>query len=89
MGQELTARTKYRGLLKKRFFPVVVEGPLPPRGTPVLKGEANVGEMRSGRDGLGLALLRMPVEEGEALTCGEARLLPRVPTWMRLPEKAD
>ena len=31
MGQELTARTKYRGLIKKRLFPVRVEGA--PAGT--------------------------------------------------------
>jgi folate-binding protein YgfZ len=36
MGQELTARTKYRGLVKRRLVPVRVEGALPPRGTPVL-----------------------------------------------------
>jgi folate-binding protein YgfZ len=90
MGQELTARTKYRGLLKKRFFPVTIEGPLPPRGTPVLREDgAEVGEMRSGQDGLGLALLRMPVRGDEAFTCGGARVLPHVPGWMRLPEQAD
>ena len=55
MGQELTARTKYRGLLKRRLVPVAVAGPLPPPGTPVLAEGAEMGEMRSGRDGLGLA----------------------------------
>ena len=29
VGQELTARTKYRGLIKKRLFPVRIEGPPP------------------------------------------------------------
>ncbi|MBO1075699.1 CAF17-like 4Fe-4S cluster assembly/insertion protein YgfZ [Roseomonas marmotae] len=86
MGQELTARTKYRGLLKKRLFPVAVEGPLPPRGTPVLREDgAELGEMRSGRDGLGLALLRLPVEPGQALRCGEALLRPSLPDWMSQP----
>ncbi|MBO1077479.1 YgfZ/GcvT domain-containing protein [Roseomonas haemaphysalidis] len=86
MGQELTARTKYRGLLKRRLFPVAVDGPLPARGTPVLREDgAEMGEMRSGRDGLGLALLRMPVAEGQALRCGDATLLARVPDWMARP----
>jgi len=90
MGQELTARTKYRGLLKRRLVPVAVEGPLPAPGTPVLRGEAVVGEMRSGHpEGLGLALLRLPVDAGERLACGDATLIPKVPDWMRLPEKAD
>jgi folate-binding protein YgfZ len=88
MGQELTARTKYRGLLKKRLFPVTVEGPLPPRGTPVLREDgAEIGDMRSGQDGLGLALLRMPVEAGQAFRCGDAVLRPAVPGWMKLVEK--
>lgn len=88
MGQELTARTKYRGLLKRRLVPVEVGGPLPAPGTPVLRGGAEVGEMRSGLGGHGLALLRLPVTDGETLTCGEATLTPKIPHWMRLPEKA-
>lgn len=59
MGQELTARTKYRGLVKKRLVTVRVEGDLPPAGTPVFLGEQEAGELRSGRDGLALALLRI------------------------------
>ena len=27
MGQELTARTRYRGLVKKRLLPVTIDGP--------------------------------------------------------------
>lgn len=90
MGQELTARTRYRGLLKRRLVPVSVDGPLPPRGTPVRSaGGAEVGEMRSGRDGLGMALLRLEALDGGTLRCGEATLAPRVPAWMTLPNKAS
>jgi folate-binding protein YgfZ len=86
MGQELTARTKYRGLLKKRLFPVTVQGEAPAPGTPVLRDGVEVGEMRSGRDGLALALLRIDaVGEGVALAAGEARVVPQVPGWMKLP----
>ncbi len=88
MGQELTARTKYRGLVKRRLVPVTVEGPLPPRGTPISLEGAEVGEMRSGREGLGMALLRLSAL-GAVLECGGARLLPRIPGWMRLPEPSD
>ena len=48
MGQELTARTKYRGLVKRRLLPVEIDGPLPPPGSPVLRDGAEVGSMRSG-----------------------------------------
>jgi tRNA-modifying protein YgfZ len=85
MGQELTARTKYRGLVKRRLVPVSVVGCLPAPGTPVLRKAAEVGTMRSGRDQAGLAVLRMDALH-DALTCGEATLEPRVPAWMMLPE---
>jgi hypothetical protein len=85
MGQELTARTKYRGLLKKRLFPVSVNGALPEPGTPVLREGAAVGEMRSGRDGLGLAVLRIDaVKAGGMFTAGDAALTPQIPGWMNL-----
>jgi tRNA-modifying protein YgfZ len=85
MGQELTARTKYRGLIKRRLVRVAVEGALPPPGTPVLRDGVEVGTMRSGRDGTALATLRLDAL-GAALSCGGVRLVPRPPDWMRLPE---
>jgi folate-binding protein YgfZ len=89
MGQELTARTKYRGLLKRRLFPVAIDGPLPAPGTPVTHGEAEVGEMCSGRGAQGLALLRIEAAEaGAPLACGAARITPRIPAWMVLPARA-
>jgi len=86
LGQELTARTHYRGLVKKRLMPVEIDGPLPAPGTLVMLGEKEAGEMRSGSDALGLALLRLEVvaaaaESGDALTAGEARLTPKKPAW--------
>lgn len=87
MGQELTARTRYRGLVKRRLYPVAIQGALPAAGTPVLSGGAEVGTMRSGRDGLGLALLRLGAAESDRLECGGAVLIPAVPGWMRLPEE--
>src|ERR1700733_5746120 len=84
MGQELTARTKYRGLVKRRLIPVAIEGPLPAPGTPVTRDGAEVGIMRSGRDQTGLAVLRLDALDG-ALRCDAATLAPRIPTWMRSP----
>jgi folate-binding protein YgfZ len=88
MGQELTARTKYRGLVKRRLVPVSVDGDLPPPGTPVLRDNVEVGTMRSGRDGIGLASLRIDAL-GRTLQCAGSILTPRVPAWMRLPEGAS
>jgi folate-binding protein YgfZ len=65
MGQELTARTKYRGLVKKRLMPVSIEGAAPPTGTPLMLDGKEVGEMRSSCDGLGMALMRLDrIEDG-------------------------
>ena len=84
MGQELTARTKYRGLLKRRLVPVRIDGPAPSAGTPVLHDGMEVGTMRSAVTGLGMALLRLDVIEAGSLACGEAVLHAVPPAWMRL-----
>ena len=87
IGQELTARTKYRGLIRKRLMPVEIDGPAPTPGTIVTADGRDVGEMRSSRDGLGLALLRIePVVEGKRLKAGNATLLATKPGWMRLAD---
>ena len=84
MGQELTARTKYRGLLKRRLVPVRIDGPVPPAGTPVLRAGVEAGVMRSGVPGFGLALIRIDAIAATNLTCGEAALHPMPPAWMQL-----
>jgi folate-binding protein YgfZ len=90
MGQELTARTKYRGLVRKRLFPVKVEGPLPAFGATIERDGQEVGEIRSGAGDRALALLRLDaVRAAGPLTSGETRIQPEVPSWMRLPEPAD
>jgi hypothetical protein len=87
MGQELTARTRYRGLVKRRLVPVSVDGPLPAPGSLILRDGQEAGTMRSGRDRIGLASLRLDALSG-SLRCGETVLTPRIPDWMRLPESA-
>jgi len=86
IGQELTARTKYRGLIKKRLFPVRIDGPAPEPGTIVTLDGQEAGEMRSSRDGTGLALLRLEAVGKNRLMAGDARIVPTMPGWMRLPE---
>jgi folate-binding protein YgfZ len=84
IGQELTARTKYRGLIKRRLIPVTIAGPAPAPGTIVFADGHDVGEMRSSCDGFGLALLRIDALDNPPLTSGEAVLVPRRPTWMHI-----
>ncbi len=90
MGQELTARTKYRALIRKRLFPVRIVGALPAPGTSIFKDGQEVGELRSGSGDRALAMLRLDaVQAGHKLTAGDTGVLPEIPAWMRLPDTAD
>jgi folate-binding protein YgfZ len=89
IGQELTARTKYRGLVKRRLMPVAISGPSPPVGTPILAAGREIGEMRSSRDSRGLALLSIDVGlRRQPLNAGDAIVIPEAPNWMQLPENS-
>lgn len=89
MGQELTARMKYRGLAKKRLVPVEIAGPAPEAGTPILRDGKEAGYLRSavarnGGTAVGLALLRLEaLEGGTPLMAGEARVVPNKPAWAK------
>jgi folate-binding protein YgfZ len=87
MGQELTARMKYRALMKKRLLPVAIEGAMPAPGTAVTLDGSEAGEIHSGRDGHALALLRLDAVEaaagGGALVADGARVTPKQPAWMK------
>ena len=77
IGQELTARMHYRGLVKKRLMPVTIQGPAPAPGTPITADGRDVGVMHSSANGHGLALLRLDaVEAGTPMTACEAAILP-------------
>ncbi|MEZ5647414.1 MAG: folate-binding protein [Alphaproteobacteria bacterium] len=91
VGQELTARMKYRGLVKKRLIPVQCSGPTPATGTPILEDGKEVGEMRSGYGNQGLALLKIETLQRPSspkLLCESVALKPYVPSWMTLPDTA-
>lgn len=90
MGQELTARMRYRGLTKKRLVPVEIAGPAPEPGSAVTRDGKETGELRSavatdGNGSVGLALLRLDsLEDGEIpLMIGDAAITPKKPTWAK------
>lgn len=89
MGQEVTARTRFRGLVKRRLVPVEIAGALPAPGSPVVAGETEIGQMRSGRattprGGRGLAMLKTEaLAATQPLRCGTATLTPNLPEWLR------
>jgi folate-binding protein YgfZ len=85
IGQELTARTKYRGLVRKRLMPVDIVGPTPEPGTPLMLDGKEAGEMRGAADGRGLAMIRLEYLDkmgaGGALTAGDSLVTPHKPGW--------
>ena len=88
MGQELTARMKYRALVKKRLLPVTIEGGDAAPGTAITQDGSEAGEMLSARDGRGLALLRLDAvaaaqKSGADLKAGAALIKPERPGWMK------
>lgn len=90
MGQELTARMKYRALVKKRLLPVTLRGMPPEDGTAILQDGKEVGELRRQISGQGLAMLRLDALDREApLMAGEALVEARLPEWLALPEAAE
>jgi tRNA-modifying protein YgfZ len=89
VGQELTARMKFRGLVRKRLLPVSFDGAAPAPGTIIRLGEREAGEMRSSSDGHGLALLRLEhvakaKESGVPLIAGGTEIVPVPPDWAKL-----
>jgi folate-binding protein YgfZ len=83
MGQELTARTKYRGLIKRRLIPIALESSAPPPGTPILAEGTEVGTIRSSSGTLALATLRLDALQKPLIT-GSSLVTPRIPPWMNL-----
>lgn len=88
IGQELTARTHYRALIKKRLMPVTIDGATPPPGEALMLDGKDAGEMKSAAGGQGLALIRLDAwKSGGRLTAGDARITPVKPEWMQLPNE--
>jgi folate-binding protein YgfZ len=89
MGQELTARTKYRGLVRKRLMPVALAGGAPETGAEIRFGEAEAGELRSVCGDVGLAMIRLEhfrAGEGGGFTCAGATVTASRPGWAVFPE---
>jgi len=86
VGQEVTTRMRTRKLVRKRLLPVAIDGAPPACGTPVMRGDAEAGEMRAVAGASGLALLRNDHVEAAAagdgaLTAGGAVIRPLKPGW--------
>jgi folate-binding protein YgfZ len=71
VGQEVTARTTYRGTVRKHIYRIRSTAPLPEHGTDVLAGDTKIGIICSHSGMEGLALLRsehLEAAQAEALS---------------------
>ena len=83
LGQEVTARTHYRGLIKKRILPITSTNgqSLPDEGIITLEGQ-DVGELRSHDGSHGLALLHRKAWEASDLMLGDHAIRLLWPDWL-------
>jgi tRNA-modifying protein YgfZ len=86
MGQELTARTRYRGLVRKRLVPVHISGEVPAYQASISQDAIEVGELRSTSKDWGIAMIRVEaLHKPLPFLCGGATLTPHIPHWVCLP----
>ena len=85
VGQEVTARMKYRASLKKRLLPVMVDGNLPERGTEITdRTGKKVGDIRSGRGTRAIGYFRLArITFDTPYRCGNAYVTPIRPDWLK------
>ncbi len=78
VGQEVTARTKYRGGIKKAIYVIANKDGLPPFGTEIKSGDKVIGEMRSSQSGVGLAQCDIEeMQKATELSCGGLKIAVR------------
>ncbi|MCB9954322.1 MAG: folate-binding protein YgfZ [Caulobacterales bacterium] len=87
VGQEVTSRMKRKGEIRKRTVKLAFEGAQPAKGESVMGGEAPLGEVMSGAEGLALALIRLDRLEaaraaGAPITAGGKHVQIIVPDWL-------
>jgi folate-binding protein YgfZ len=82
IGQEVVARMKHKGVVRKRVVPVEAEAPLR-SGAPVMVGEAEIGRIGSVAGVRGLALIRLD-RHAEARAKGQALLADGIEIRVRL-----
>lgn len=84
VGQEVTARSKHRGELRKALYCITSTHALPAAGTPVMADGDELGELRSSEGNIGLALLR--TDRVDALGANIPILAENTPVQLSIPQ---
>jgi folate-binding protein YgfZ len=90
VGQEMTSRMKRRTTVKTKLCRVTYPGAPPEYETPIIADGWEVGRMRTGSVGVGMALIRFDrahkaISEGHALMAGETAIELAPPEWLHMP----
>lgn len=94
VGQENVSRMKRRATTRRKFCAVAFEGEPPAFGTPITAGTATIGDVRTGKQGRAIALLRLDraqeaEESGQALMAADRPVRLEPPPWLILPTEKD
>ena len=85
MGQELTARTKYRANVKKRIYGIKIEGKLDKRRNEIFLDQKVVGHLLIDNGYFGIAMIKITDEEVLSskmqFNSGNAKIFPIIPKW--------
>jgi folate-binding protein YgfZ len=79
VGQEVVSRMHHRGTARTRIAQVLLDGPAPEPGTPIMAGDKTVGTLGAAVGDTGIALVRIDrvsdaLAAGQALTAGDRAL---------------
>lgn len=88
VGQEVTARMKYRGKIKKLMLPVLLSGPAPEFGSEITDENGNkVGDLRSHCEKNAIALFRIDkINFGAEYDCHSIKVTPFAPNFYKETE---
>ena len=92
VGQENVSRMKRRATTRRKFCPIVFEGPAPTHSAPIRAGEAEIGSVRTGEPGRAIALLRLDraleaIGRDQALSAEGRQVRLDPPSWLLLPQR--
>jgi len=87
LGQELNARTKHRGLVRKRLLPFRYEGKAPDIGSELRENDHKIGLVRSTLNGYGIGMFRIEYFESrmpKTVINSDSEITISIPDWVIL-----
>ena len=84
MGQEITARMKYRKIVKKKLFSVLINFKTK-LDTKIFSNNEEIGELFSHNKNFGIAYIRTDFDEtkNKEIICGDSNLKISLPWWSK------